>query len=157
MRLDRLGRLLPEVFQRTITPESPLFALLAVMEELHRPSEEVLANLDAFFDPRRTPERFVSYLASWVDLDVAVAIGPDRARGLVAEMVALSRLRGTRKALVRFLTVATGIPGFEIDEKPFHIVVRMPAASLPYENVVRKIIELEKPAHVTYELAKPAP
>src|SRR4051812_38750218 len=160
MRLDRLSRLLPEVFQRAIEPGSPLLAALGAMEALHDPSESVLARLDDFFDPRRTPDRFVGYLAKWVDLDVPVTTGLGRMRELVAEAVALSHLRGTRLALTRFLTVATGISGFEIDETPmheagawraFHIVVLAPKESLVHEVMIRKIIELEKPAHVTYE------
>ena len=161
MRRERLARLLPEVFLRVIEPQSPLLAALETMEALHEPAEATLGRLDEFFNPRRTPDRFVDYLARWVDLDLPITTGPGRRRELIAEAVALSHLRGTRAALLRFLTVATGIAGFEIDEapaqgtgssRPFHIIVRAPPESLAHEIMIRRIIELEKPAHVTYKL-----
>src|SRR5260370_24846962 len=69
MKREAIAHLLPEVFQRAIRPETPLSAILDVMEGLHAPSEKILKELSATFDPRRTPDRFVPFLAAWVDLD----------------------------------------------------------------------------------------
>jgi hypothetical protein len=53
------------------------------------------------------------------------------------------------------------VAGFAIEEdvsdeqgrpQPFHIWVRAPAAAEPFELLVRRIIEMEKPAYVTYDL-----
>ena len=35
---------------------------------------------------------------------------------------------------------------------PFHIRVYAPASARQYANVVRGIVEREKPAHVTYDI-----
>ena len=63
-----------------------------------------------------------------------------------------------------FLETATGATGFEIEEIvadehgeiiPFHIRVRVPEEATAYVTLIRRIIDIEKPAYVTYELALP--
>lgn len=182
MRRREIERLLPVVFQRTIARGAvragarsasdaspshataagdPIGALLDVMETLHAPSEAILADIDACFDPRRAPDRLVPFLARWVDLDLPVTTGLGRARELVARAVTLAGWRGTRRGLCAFLVTATGAPGFRIDEsvpddsgrpRPFHIAVTAPAACAPHRAMIERIIEREKPAWVTWEL-----
>ena len=150
-------------------------ATLDVMEAMHAPSEAVLDNLDATFDPYRTPDDFVAYLATWVDLEALLDIprgatssasaslstGVARLRELTAAAMTLSQWRGTRKGLQLLLETATGLTGFEIDEhvigadggaRPFHIRVTAPGQLVKHRTLVERIIELDKPAYVTYEL-----
>ncbi len=176
MKQAEIAGLLPGVMQRTLRPNSPLFAILATMETLQAPSEEVLNHLDAYFDPYRTPDRFVTFLADWVDMEQLLVQTPEeravtdaeplptglgRLRELIAAAAYLSQWRGTRQGLRRFLETATGVQGFEIDEnvpgddgipRPFHIRVRAPQSTLPYRVLLEHIIEIEKPAYVTHEL-----
>jgi phage tail-like protein len=161
MQSPEIQRLLPGVFQRTVMPKSPLAALLEAMEALHAPSEAVLGNLEAHFDPRRAPDRFVPFLASWVGMDLPVTTGLGRLRELVAAAVEISRWRGTARGLLLFLTTATGRTDFEVDEsvpgadgrpRPFHVRVRAPAEVTAHRLLLERIIEREKPAYVTYEL-----
>ena len=177
MKRTEIEGLLPVVFQRTLRPGSPLDALLDVMEELQAPSEQVLASLERYFSPYRTPDRFVPFLSQWVDLDRLLVdtespvdwtdapsfpFGIGRLRELIAASITLSRWRGTVKGLQLFLETATGLPGFEIDDlspgpsgepRPFHLVVRAPAAAEANRNLLERMIEMEKPAYVTYELS----
>jgi P2-related tail formation protein len=182
MKRNEIEQLLPEIFRRTVRPGNPLYALLAAMEALHAPSEAVLAELDRYLDPYRAPDSFVPYLARWVDLQrflaefpepeeseggagrpasVPFAGGLGRLRDLIATAASLSKWRGTAKGLLRFLETATGVHGFEIDEavpgpdgKPrsFHLGIRAPAEAQRYQALVERIIEMEKPAYVTYTL-----
>ncbi len=178
MRRTEIERLLPVIFQRTIRQGNPLFALLEVMEALHEPSEKMLEQLDSVFDPRRTEDEFVPFLARWVDLDWlfqkdsnesmplsqpsnTIPSGLGRLRELIAIAVNLSQWRGTAKGLRRFLEVATGITGYEIKEniedenglpRRFHILISAPASASVYKNLIERIIEREKPAYVTYDL-----
>ena len=46
MRSSDIARLLPWVFQRTLSPGSPLDAMLASMEGLHAPAENMIALTD---------------------------------------------------------------------------------------------------------------
>ena len=176
MKQAEIAALMPGIFQRTLRPGNPLFAILGVMEALQAPSEEALDHLDAFFDPYRTPDRFVAFLAGWVDLEQLLVESPqERAvtnalplpsglgqlRELIAAAAYLSQWRGTLQGLVRFLDTATGAHGFEVDEqvpggdgqpRPFHIRISAPKATEPYRALLERIIALEKPAYVTHEL-----
>lgn len=175
MKRNELEGLLPDVFRRTARPGSVLAALLDVMEVQHGPPEEILATLDSFFDPYRTPDDFVPYLAQWVDLlrfldetgegtdaDLPTfAGGSGRLRELIAAAAHLSRWRGTAHGLILFLETATGAAGFGIEEdvpgsdgraQPFHLRVVAPAAAHAHENLIRQIVQMEKPAYTTFDL-----
>jgi phage tail-like protein len=152
-----------------------MLSVLDVMEAMHEPPELVLEHMDSIFDPRRTPDQFVPYLAGWVDLGVlldlsrsgaqsatsSLSTGLGRLRELVASAATLSEWRGTRKGLQLFLEIATGEKGFEINERvvgdngsirPFHVSVTAPSTVSQHRSLIEKIIELEKPAFVTFEL-----
>lgn len=177
MKRSELEALLPEVFQRTLRSGSLLGGLLDVMETLHNPDEQILAEVDAYFDPYRAPERFVPFLARWVDLDRVMDAAPyddpasawpaglAQLRALIAAAAELARWSGTARGLVRFLALATGVDGFTVDEqvlgpdqrpRPFHIAVRVPAGAEGYRALIVRIVEAEKPAYVTYDLILPA-
>ncbi len=176
MKRNEIEALLPSVFQRTLHPGNPLVTLLQIMDDLHAPAEEILDNLASFVNPYHTPDEFVPYLASWVDLArfltetpeatgatelPTYAAGLGRLRELIAAAADLSQWRGTLHGLVRFLETATGITGFTVDEqvldalgqvRPFHMQVNAPAAAQPYAALVQRIVELEKPAYMTAEV-----
>jgi phage tail-like protein len=178
MKQKAIEFLLPEVFRRTVRPGEPLDGILRTMEDLHAPSIEILGRFDAYLDPYRTSDGFVPYLARWLDLErlfddpnedytvpdeahPPISSGLGRLRELIAWAAKLSQRRGTRQGLLKFLEVATGIPGFSIDEDvmgpdgralPFHIRVRSPQAARIHRSLIERIISLEKPAYVTYEL-----
>ena len=176
MRSAEIEQLLPAVYQLALhpvegwvlEPDRRLGALLEAMEALHDPIEQTLDGLDAWIDPRRTPDVFVPWLAGWVDLDGFAggevglsAADTARVRELVAEASDLARWRGTTRGLVRFLEVATGLEGFAVDEtpldeaghpRPFHVVVHGPAQAVEMRPLIERIVESEKPAHVTCDL-----
>lgn len=185
MEADRIARLLPEVYQdarlhgRTAgaagdAPGSVLDALLDVMAAHHRPVEAALADLDAYFDPRRAKEPFVELLASWMSLapylsvrsrnaDAAASGQGGSGRGLsgtplrelTARAAELARLRGTADGLRVFLEVATGIDGFAVTERPggFSATVVAPAAARPMDGLIALIVAREKPAFTTIAIA----
>lgn len=176
MKQNDIAKLLPAIFQQTVQPATPLAALLNVMEALPSVDEAVLNQLEGFFNPYRTPDSFVPFLASWVDMEwlfvekaeeftaltPSLPSGMGRLRELVASATFLAQWRGTAKGLLRFLETASGVEGFTIDERvpgpdgrprPFHIVVQAPPTAAPYQAMLKRIIESEKPAYVTYDLA----
>lgn len=177
MRRQAIEALLPALFRRAVATEGGVAsALLDVMESLHTRPVAILDDLDAFFDPRRTPDAFVPYLGQWVDLDrfydtsfrsgdetrrVPISSGLGQLRELIHSAAYLSRWRGTRAGLVAFLETATGITGFEVSDEvpgeggrilPFHIRVGVPEAARPHTVLVQRVIESEKPAYVTYDM-----
>lgn len=173
MKKDEIKNYLPAVFQRTIHAGNPLTAFLEVMEMLHQPTEMVLNNIDLFFDARRTSAEFLPFLAQWVNLnrifktvgtnDLNSPLMPEinALRELIANAAYFSRWRGTKKGLLLFLQTATDTQGFEIQEKvpdengqtrPFHIKIRVPQTVEPKRDLIRCIIESEKPVYLTYEI-----
>jgi phage tail-like protein len=156
MRRQAIERLLPAVYQRAATPPgNVLGAVLDVMEGMHEPDESLLEHVDDLFTAYRTAEQLVPFLAGWVALDGELPVPVGRLRDLVAESVLLARWRGTPTGLCRFLSLATGVAGFEVVEpadRPFHFVVRVPAAAAPQVTLVRRIVTREKPAATTFHI-----
>lgn len=166
MAEHRLLDVLPEVLRVTAVPGSPLTALAAVAEDLHAPVSAVLDHLDDVVAPYRTPARLVGFLAGWVDLAWLTAadadrgsarvlgIAPDRLRDLIAASAELSARRGTPGGLARFLHLATGVDGFLVHEVPgaFHVRVVVPAPAADQRDLVARLLEVLKPAHVTGEV-----
>jgi len=178
MKREEIEKLLPQVFRHTLRSGSPLNALLDVMELLHAPAEEVLTDLETYFSAYGTPDRFVAFLASWVDLDRfyphysalpgdhqaavdPVSTGTGQLRELIAAAAYLSQWRGTAKGLKLFLETATGMRGFELVEnvkdaagspRPFHIRILAPPEAEPHIALIERIVEQEKPAYVSYDL-----
>lgn len=183
MRHQEIERLLPAVYRASIDDAGPLRALIGVMEALHDRPERELASLDATLNPRRAPDDFVPLLANWVDLawlwtetGEAPTSGPvilDRLghlRELVASAAYLSQWRGTARGLKAFLQRATGLGDIELIEspqdeggrrRPFHVRIQLPetAGEPRIRALITRIIEMEKPAYLTYEiiLANPSP
>jgi len=183
MKREEIDRLLPQVIRQTMRPGSPLNALLEIMERMHAPAEDVLGHLETYFNAYSTPDIFVPYLSSWVDLDRffpyysdqpqelqhtvdPISTGTGQLRELIAAAAYLSQWRGTAKGLKVFLETATGMNGFELEEnvedaggnpRPFHIRILAPAEAEPHVALIERIVEQEKPAYVSYELEfKPA-
>lgn len=176
MKHQEIKQLLPEVFQRTDQTGSALYGLLEAMETLTDPAEEIISQVPLYFNPYTTPEKFLPFLASWVDLDrffpafknqsipeldAFQALGTGRLRELIIAATQLSRLRGTAAGLQLFLETATGLKGFKIDENvlpannnvlPFHIRISAPNSAQQHSALIERIIEQEKPAYVTYNL-----
>ena len=84
MKSESIARLLPEIVYRTYELDTPLAALLQVMEDLQDPIERTLNELDATFNAYRAPDAFVGMLARWVDLQryLTFPTGPGSAPGL---------------------------------------------------------------------------
>lgn len=163
MRRQAIERQLPAAYQRAATPGSVLGALLDVMQQLHEPDEQVLAEVDELFSPYRTRDAFAAYLARWVALDEVITapsgsplrIRPGDLRNLVAVGAHLAQWRGTPYGMRRALQIATGIAGFAVDEpadRPFHLIVRVPAVSGDLLALITRLVAVEKPAATTFEI-----
>jgi len=173
VKKDAIVERLPDIFKQAATDEgTPLTALLGVMEELHARDEVILAGIGRYVDPRRTTDEFVPYLAAWVDYAWLLLDPPDnpyadverpfagglgRLRELVASAASESKWRGTSAGLVRMLERATGVQGYHVEETvadqfgrplPFRVRVIVPREAEHYLDLVRRIVEHEKPAHV---------
>ena len=177
MTSEEICQLLPEVFQRAAVEGSPLAALTEAMQALHEPTDAALSSLAQALNPFTAPDRFVPFLARWVDmgwllrtpgtggeegpLELVPGLSMARLRLLIAHATALSQGRGTHHGLVTFLRLAVGLEGIEIQDwappgreaaAPFHLVVAAPAEARPMAGLIHTIMTFEKPAYATYEL-----
>lgn len=168
MRADQIALLLPEIYRRSLVPGAPLTTLIEVMEALHAPVESILRDLPDYFDPQHTPDRFVPFLAQWVDLarwleedSGTFDTGTGRLRQVIAASAQLSRMRGTAAGLAAALEWAVGVNDVHINEevkdaaghvRPFHVTVTLHHSAIAYEHLVRRIVQQEKPAHVTVSI-----
>ncbi len=159
MKPDEIRNLLPWVMQQATEQHGGYAALLEVMAALHEPAEETLREIHAFFEPAKTPARFLPYLAGWLDYDWAPDDSADdltrRGRRLMEQYLPLTRSRGTVHGLKQFLRIAVGVDGIEIEEDAarHHVTVCVPTVDKATEAAIRRIVEREKPAHLTFELS----
>jgi phage tail-like protein len=166
MRRPAIERLLPAAYQRAAAHPGLLVALLDAMEAMHAPTEETLAAVDDLFTPYRSPDRMVPFLLGWVAFDHVLQRGRDgqlsptqiplgRLRELLAVSADLARRRGTAAGLRGVIETVTQVP-VRIEEPPerdFHIVVRVPAGAAGLVPLITRLVEAEKPAATTYEVA----
>jgi phage tail-like protein len=153
-----------------------LARFLLIFEDVFRSIETVVDNLPEYFDPQLTPEGMLPWLASWLGLELDENWAVDKRRELTRRIAELYRCRGTRRALREHIAIYAGRPPLIVENfdglrlgqdsvmgvnarigsaRPHHISVTVVAGESEVldENVLRNIVEIEKPAHVTYDLA----
>jgi phage tail-like protein len=162
---------LPAIYQK----DPFLGRFLLIFESILGPIEETIDQIAAYLDPRLTPAELLPWLASWVGLELDENWPPDRQRALVGATVMLYRWRGTRRALRDHLRIYTGreplivenFDGLRLGQdaslgvntslgvaRQHHIAVTVTVDQPENldEQVLRRIIELEKPPHAGYTL-----
>jgi phage tail-like protein len=173
VRRRELLELIPDVFAQGATGDADaLSALLGLVEQIHEPDERILADFGRYLDAYRAPDDFVPYLSWWVDMAWLFLDPPDdpyaepgrpfaggvgALRELVAGAAALAKWRGTSAGLIGLLETATGVEGFRVEEavvdergraEPFRIRVLAPPEAERLLELVTRIVDHEKPAHV---------
>lgn len=141
--------------------------------------EHCIARLHTFFDPEETREDFLSWLASWVAFDLRSDLPLSRRRALLANIVPLYQVRGTKRYMEELLRLYfevpvvvddNELPSFQIGVHsslggdtyveggpPFFFRVRLELSGTPRElenqtRIAREVIDLAKPAHTMYSL-----
>jgi len=196
----KLLQYLPAIYQEPGTPEQanylPVF--LEAFEKIlfgkeEKPSarsepkkpdaveslSERIARLHEVFDPWAAPEEFLPWLASWAALSLFPSMTEERKRLLIAKIIPLYRIRGTRKYVEEILRLCLEIPSAVIEEEipplqlgvhstvgedmridggaPHFFLVRLMATNLDAVKVqaqrqlAYEVVELAKPAHTGYE------
>ncbi|MBI4494449.1 MAG: phage tail protein I [Chloroflexi bacterium] len=148
---------------------------LKIFESVLAPIEGTLDTLPYYFDPHVTPEEFVPWLAYWVAQALDENWPLARRRDLVARAATLHRWRGTRYGLREYIRLFVGhepliVENFDglrlgqdaimgvttrLGQRRPHTIAVFVLAERPEEvdeQIVRRIIEAEKPAHVGYVL-----
>jgi phage tail-like protein len=200
---------LPAIYQEEETPAKPLRRFLSAFEQVllgdgdePKASEkrrgkreasrrhieglgEKVAHLYELFDPRETPERFLPWLASWAALSIRANLSVPKQRKLIANLIPLYRIRGTRAYMERLLELCVDagtsvsedeIPSFQIGVHstlgsdayigggpPHFFQVTMLASEMgalevqAQRQIAYEVIELAKPAHTVYDFVVKSP
>ena len=164
---------LPSVYQQ----DPFMRRLLLIFESVLVPLEQVVDMLPLYTEPEMIPEEFLPWLAHWVALSLDSAWPVERQRALVADAVEIYRWRGTKRGLKLHIATYTGIEpviqeaqgGFVLGREsglgwttqlavaprnPLLFIVTVPADNPRAidPEVLRAIIEEDKPAHAVYRL-----
>lgn len=142
--------------------------------------EETIANLAILFDPKETPEEFLSWLAGWTTFSLRADLNLLQQREFIAKIVGLYRRRGTKENLQQLLeTFTIGKPTIEESSTAefqigvhstigkdtylsggaphfFRVTVPLPRLEQSQlarqREIIKALIDLEKPAHTYYEI-----
>lgn len=130
--------------------------------------EETIADIARYFDPQRAPtvpqvppeQDFLAWLADWTAFSLRSDLSPGQQRDFIAKVIPLYQRRGTKENLIELLKIFTiGQP--IVTESPtlphlFAVQVILPTSDRvelgKQTNIAKALIDLEKPAHTTYEL-----
>ena len=140
---------------------------------------ETIDSIAQYFHPDSAPAEFVDWLASWVGLALKEDWTEKKRREVIAKIVPIYRMRGTRRGLEEYLRIyVDGDVTINDDPTPFQIgvnskigvntvigglpphffVVDIILAQVEPKSMQRKlktvetIIEMEKPAHTRYRI-----
>lgn len=146
----------------------------------HHGLEEIIARIHTLFDPQYTPDEFLPWLAGWAALSFPPGLANSRKRRLIAQIIPLYEIRGTKKYLQRLLALCLGgtpqvddegLPAMQVGVHStlgadtyvgggaphfFRVVLPLPhKESLHLEEelgLAHDVIQRAKPAHTAYEL-----
>jgi phage tail-like protein len=142
---------------------------LQIFEQGLAPIEQTIDSVANYFDPRLTPVEFLPWLASWLGIELDENWPVGERRDLLAQSAELLRRQGTRYALREHLRLYTGkrplivenFSGLRLGQdgvmgvnsrigvlEPHTLSVTVMADHAADEQVLRGIIETQKPAHV---------
>jgi P2-related tail formation protein len=133
----------------------------------------IIATMDSFadhLDPGTTDDDFLTWLASWVGLELDGGARPVDRRRLVANAVRLHRLRGTSEGLSAAVEMWFGVTpeihesgamGWSPDpETPLPgestphvtVVLRVDDTSAIDVEMVHRVVQALKPAHLSHDV-----
>lgn len=98
---------LPAAYQNDSASRDFLERFLSIFESEMYDIEETIARVPVLFDPSRTPERFVPWLAEWVSLDLYQLLR-EKNREYILRAMEFYRQKGTVKGLASLVSFLTG-------------------------------------------------
>jgi phage tail-like protein len=111
--------------------------------------------------PQETPQEFLAWLASWVALSLRADLDERSQRRFIACSVERYQFRGTKANLQQLLELFLSATPSVNDETGrvhhFQVIISFPAINSPeilgrQLDIASNVIELEKPAHTSYDL-----
>lgn len=178
---SRYDAMLPEALHEGAAPQEPssVSRLLKIVENLFGHFEANLDTISDYFDPLKTDNDFLPWMASWVSLVLRTDWTEDQQRKVLAQIIPLYRKRGTKEGLEEYLRIYAG-PGVTIKDEiaplqvgvsskvgvdtvvgglpPYFFIVNVafdepaPDKLKQRGKAVEAVLVIEKPAHTFYKL-----
>lgn len=129
---------------------------MALFESMLIPIEWNVDNFDLFLKADTSPTSFLPWLSYWFDITFDSSWPEAKRRQLLNEAHMIYARRGTRWALTRLLEIYTDqtpdIIEFEddMDAHTFRIILKKDKSV--DEDLVTRLIDVNKPAHTSYQL-----
>ncbi len=128
--------------------------------------EEIIDNIELYFNPQQTPEEFLPWLAGWVALSLRDDWQVEVKRAFIRQIVGLYYKRGTKAGLIEILKIYLKNAGFgetvevfdRFDNFPNYFQVQLtlndrdPDKYWRQAKIAQAIIDREKPAQTFYSL-----
>jgi phage tail-like protein len=144
-----------------------------------------IERLHELFDPHKTRADFLPWLAGWAALSLRAGMSEKKQRELIAEIIPLYQIRGTKKYLQKLLDLCLDVDSSvsEVEIPPFQLGVHhqigvdtyigggpphffqvclltesLAACDIELQRqIAYEVIESAKPAYTTYELTFASP
>lgn len=130
---------------------------ILMFESIYAPIEWTVDHFDLFLDPYSAPNDFLGWFATWYEFTFDDSWSEGQRRIFFQRAHLLYRRKGTKWALEEMLKIYLG-DRLEVDDTskkldPFSFQIKIKAKQAEVnEPSIRRIIELNKPAHTTYEI-----
>lgn len=92
--------------------------LMKIFEESFEPTVNTLQTLWAYLDPMTAPEALLPFLAQWVGWQNESGWTVAQQRSLIKRAIEIYRWRGTRRGLLFYLHIYTGLPMHDPTRSP---------------------------------------
>lgn len=154
----------PVLWQEDSKQGHLLRRFLHVFEDIVEDLDKQVDEIPKIFDPWKTRDEFLPWLASWVSLELDESWSERQSRSLIRNIANIYKQRGTLKGLEAYLRIYVGT-NVNIQELPpigstthlFDITIDYGEFYDPHERAkrsreIRKIVDREKPAHTHYRI-----
>lgn len=173
---------LPEIYEEASHQDSFLERYLGIFQSLYEELEYKIVHASALLDPESTEKEFLSWLASWLDIEDSYIWSENQLRYLLLHAKELFALRGTKEGILRFVKLYTGEDAFVVEQhqidwfrsdiekytrlkrlygdSPYEFSVLIKEAGLEKNgsyHVLQKIIEDIKPAYMNFNIVSLKP
>ncbi|MBD5799843.1 hypothetical protein BHU24_25055 [Bacillus pseudomycoides] len=159
-------RYLPAVYQEEENSRDFLERFLSLFETFFVDLESKIDHIARFFDADAVSGDFLRWLSTWLSIAADEKWPEETLRNMVKKVPELYKMRGTRRGIEETIEIFTNIKpiileAFQLQEgkqngaDPYSFYVLLPPFLLKDEHqieTVRRILELEKPAHTCAEL-----
>lgn len=102
---------------------------LKIFEQSFEPTVNTLQTMWAYLDPLTAPETLLPFLAQWVGWQNEAAWSVAQQRSLIRRAMEIYRWRGTRKGLLFYLHIYTGLPMSDPTRSPFQQPIQIHTAA----------------------------